>query len=336
MNTIQKKDKKGFNMFLIIFCLLFIIFFSIFSETCIPAAAKAVNQFLTIIIPSLFPFFVASDLLKKSDFCKILSRLTSKFTKVLFKISGESSLAIIIGYICGYPAGAKITSDLYKEGKITYEDAVRLSVFTNNTGPLFLIGSVGVGMLGSAKDGITLLLIHISSSVITGIVLNHIISSKNINRTYCPILFDLSKENKLHARKINFAEEISESITSSIYTMLPIGASVIFFAAFTEALLSLGTANIICSLFNIESFIPQVSAGIKSIFEITGGIAAFSECVSDIRILKIIISTACGLAGISVHFQVLGIYGKAGIPASYYFFGKQTQAAIAVAIAACV
>lgn len=47
-----------------------------------------------------------------------------------------------MGIISGYPVGAKIVTEFRKNGECTKAEAERLLAFTNNSGPLFIIGTV--------------------------------------------------------------------------------------------------------------------------------------------------------------------------------------------------
>ena len=62
--------------------------------------------------------------------------------KPLFNISGEGAFALIMGIISGYPTGAKIATIFRENGTCTKEECERLLSFTNNSGPLFIIGTV--------------------------------------------------------------------------------------------------------------------------------------------------------------------------------------------------
>lgn len=62
--------------------------------------------------------------------------------KPLFNVPGEGSFPLLMGIISGYPIGAKIVTNFRKNGICTKEEAERLITFTNNSGPLFIIGTV--------------------------------------------------------------------------------------------------------------------------------------------------------------------------------------------------
>lgn len=62
---------------------------------------------------------------------------------------GIGGYAFIMGIISGYPVGAKIVTEFRKNGNCSRAEAERLLSFTNNSGPLFIIGTIGVSMFGN-------------------------------------------------------------------------------------------------------------------------------------------------------------------------------------------
>lgn len=62
---------------------------------------------------------------------------------------GVGAYAFIMGIISGYPVGAKIVTEFRKNGDCSKAEAERLLAFTNNSGPLFIIGTIGVSMFGN-------------------------------------------------------------------------------------------------------------------------------------------------------------------------------------------
>ena len=60
----------------------------------------------------------------------------------IFNVPGEGAFPLIMGIISGYPVGAKIVTNFRKNNICTKEEAERLITFTNNSGPLFIIGTV--------------------------------------------------------------------------------------------------------------------------------------------------------------------------------------------------
>ena len=69
-----------------------------------------------------------------------------------------SGYILIMSMLCGYPIGAKLISECHEQGFITEKEAKSVSAFTSTSGPLFIIGTVGVGMFENKTAGFILLI----------------------------------------------------------------------------------------------------------------------------------------------------------------------------------
>ena len=121
----------------------------IFSKSNLPAVKNGLALWANSVVPSLFPFFVSTELLMHTSIVSILGKFLNKYMRPLFNIRGEGAFAFIMGIISGYPVGAKIASNFRKNNVCSKEECERLLSFTNNSGPLFIIGTVGILMFGN-------------------------------------------------------------------------------------------------------------------------------------------------------------------------------------------
>ena len=131
----------------------FIICFIIFSNSNLSAAKNGLVLWANSVVPVLFPFFVATELLSHTNFTYYLGKILNRFMKPLFNIRGEGSFAFIMGIISGYPIGAKIAANFRENNICSKEECERLLSFTNNSGPLFIIGTVGISLFGNSTIG---------------------------------------------------------------------------------------------------------------------------------------------------------------------------------------
>ena len=113
-----------------------------------------------LLVPSLFPFLCLSGLLIRSGAAASLGRRFSPLMRRLFGFSGSAAVAMILSLIGGYPAGANAVAELCEQGDLARAEAKRLMRCAVSAGPAFVVGGVGVGMLGSVKAGMLLLLAH--------------------------------------------------------------------------------------------------------------------------------------------------------------------------------
>lgn len=163
----------------------------------------------------------------------------------IFNVSGEGSFALIMGIISGYPIGAKICSDFRKNNVCSKEECERLLSFTNNSGPLFIIGTVGVLMFHSTTIGLLLFISHILASFIVGFLFRF--WKKDIKHEHLNTnSFNMSSK---HTTISNLGEILASSITSSISTLLLIGGFIVLFSCILSILNSTRLLDIFAYLF---------------------------------------------------------------------------------------
>ncbi|MGI6778726.1 MAG: sporulation integral membrane protein YlbJ [Acetivibrionales bacterium] len=318
---------------LFIFCLI------IFSRTCVDAASRGLNLWLNVVFPSLFPFFIASELLKGSNLFNAFGVLLEPLMYPLFKVPGSGALAFLMGTTSGYPVGAKITSSLRKEKHLSKIQAERLIAFSNNSGPLFIAGAVATGMFNSPQLGPFLLACHITASITVGIIFrfygikkNSYVPSRSKGRLLKKFSMELSAAGNA---KSAFGSLLGEAIRNSIMTILTIGGFIILFSVIISILLETGfittTAAFLSFLLAPLGLSPEVLTSlISGFFEIITGIKMICSA-SNVDLIQRLISTSTiiGWAGLSVHFQVLSIIRDTDINPAPYIVGKLIHGVIA-------
>lgn len=319
-----------------IFALVFLAFGAsllLFSTSNLPAIKKGLSLWANSVVPSLFPFFVATELLMNTNFVNILGRFLNKIMKPLFNIRGEGSFGFIMGLISGYPVGAKIACDFRENNICSKEECERLLSFTNNSGPLFIVGTVGISMFGNSTIGLLLLITHILACITVGIIFRFwkfnsssldYIGNKNSNyKKYKNVTFS------------NLGKVLGKSITNSISTILMIGGFVVIFSSIISILKASGILNSlvlmltpIFDFLNIDSsFISGILTGL---LEITNGISSISIInIKAISVNIIITAFLLGFGGLSVLLQVLSITSKTDLSIKPYIYGKLLHGVLA-------
>ena len=61
------------------------------------------------------------------------------FLGPLFKISKNGVYCLLLGFLCGFPMGARVIADLYERNKLPKREAEYLLAFCNNIGPVYYI-----------------------------------------------------------------------------------------------------------------------------------------------------------------------------------------------------
>ncbi len=240
-----------------------------------------------------------------------------------------------MGIISGYPVGAKIVTDLYENGTFSKDEAERLLCFTNNSGPLFIIGTVGILLFGNSSIGILLLLTHILSSLTVGIIFGFVskITSKNHNKTTSKnkLITYNNTETKIPATISNLGTIFGNSITKATNTIFQIGGFVVLFSVILSIINRLNiikNVSIALSSLNIPSNIT--SSLLTGIIELTNGInLAANLHIKELSINILLCAFLLGFGGFSVLLQVLSIISKANLKINKYFYGKLLQGIIA-------
>lgn len=325
MNFIVISAKKYF--FTTIF-ILFIICLLIFSNNNLIAAQNGLALWATKVLPTLFPFFVATELLCQTNFTYILGKLLNKFMKPIFNVPGESAIAIILGTISGYPVGAKVVCNLKEQKIISKIEAERLIAYTNNSGPLFILGTVGIALYGNKSLGIILLISHILSSLLVGYCFRFWKKDK----------FDINyRETKFNSKltplKISdIGEVLGNSIKKSISTILLIGGFIVIFSVIISILEASGILTIFSEFLSNFSIPEEISlSAFSGIIELTNGVNLTANLSASYYTLSILLTSfLLGFGGFSVLLQVYSIIVKENISIKPYFYGKLLQGLFSV------
>ena len=128
-----------------LFTLAVIFFFFVmllFPGPVFAGASQGILLWFRTVLPTLLPFMIAANLMVRTSAVHYISRLAGGVLGRVLKVSGCGAFAVLSGFLCGYPMGAKVTADLLKEGKICRDEAGYLLSFCNNTSPMFIVSYV--------------------------------------------------------------------------------------------------------------------------------------------------------------------------------------------------
>lgn len=331
----KTKLKYYYNHYILtIFFGLFLFFLLLFLNNNLIITKKSIALWSSCILPSLLPFFIATELLQYTNINYFFRKFFHKLMKPLFNVPGEGAYAFIMGIISGYPIGAKIVSSLYECNICTKQEANRMIAFTNNSSPLFIIGTVGILLYKSSFIGILLFVTHFLSSILVGIILN-LYSSKNKSITNKSILN--SKINTYTNKKVNtenfkdIGNILSKSIKNAISSIFIIGGFVVIFSIILSILNELHFFDIISyisSNFGISD--SYCKSFISGLIELTNGVQLISQINTKTISINIILTAfLLGFGGISILLQVYSIISKYNLSIKSYILGKILQGELA-------
>jgi len=230
----------------------------------------------------------------------------------------------------GYPVGAKAAISLYEKKLCNKIEAERLLAFCNNSGPAFILGAVGAGLLGSSRAGWMLYLTHTAASLTVGFFFRF------YKRKSPP---SVSRGGHI-STVVRLPDAFISSVKSSMNSVLSICAFVIFFTVSIRLLyisgLLPGAAFFFGSLLSpfgisAQSVLDLLTGLIEmtsGLFSLEGGAAMFLTGKMSMAAFML------GWAGLSIHCQVLSFMGKSGLSPWTYISGKLLHGAISASYTA--
>ncbi|MGN1201415.1 MAG: hypothetical protein ACI4R8_04075 [Candidatus Caccovivens sp.] len=238
------------------------------------------------------------------DVMPTLTRPLSPITTKLFKTPPISIYAFCMAILSGYPVGSKMVADLYLQGKITKEDAFKMSSFCSTSGPMFIIGAVGIGMFKDAQIGYILFVSHSLGAILNGILF------RNLK------IKDSVKEETQEIPPISNKTDLSDIVLSSTLSILSVGCIITIFFIVIECFSPL------------LSLLPESLRFLcEGLIEITKGCLSLSS-LQNRFIATLLCSFVISFGGISTVLQSLTMLAKVKMPVKLFVLQKLSHACL--------
>ncbi len=301
---------------------IFFVILILFADTAKQGVINGLELSFSTAIPALFPFLVASALLSQTGMTAKLGRLFSPVMRKIYGLPSECAGAIVLGLTGGYPVGVSAAVDLYKTKHINKVQTERLLGFCNNTGPAFIVGVCGVGILSSVKLGLVLYFIHIASALICGRFFA--IKTPELKN------YKYSTKNK----NIGFSESLVVACEQAAQTSIKVAGFLTFFSVLTALLQEINIFHIISFIFSPVMDKLNISPDIVypicyGFFEITRGLAILPEVYLPTWVLLSVMSAILAFGGLSVMCQAMSIAKPLGLSMKYCVVGKLLHSLLA-------
>ena len=294
--------KNKLKNILIITSSLIILYFIILKKDIIyNSIFYGINIWLKYLLPSLFPFFIISDILINYNINYYIPKKIKNIFKKTFNITDNMFTIVTLSLLGGFPSCARNINTMYKEKSITKEEANHLLLFSHFSNPVFIL--ITIPLILNINNSYIILISHYISSLIIAFLIKkkfHHKESILINNT----------------NKLNFGKILIDSINKSVDSLLTIcGITVVFYLVST----------IIVDILKIDSYSTIL---IKGLFEITSGIEALK--ISNIsQLYKTIIATCfLSFGGFGVHLQTKSYLIETDADYKYFLIGRIYQTII--------
>ncbi|MBE6772112.1 MAG: hypothetical protein E7547_08220 [Ruminococcaceae bacterium] len=283
--------------------IMLFIFLFVFSEKFIQGINVGLLNCAKIVIPSLFPFLIASSLSGSGKLPKTLKKLLEPLSQFLFRLPAESLPCIFLGQTGGYLSGAKAAQTLYSNGLLSKSQANRMLIFCINAGMGFSINAVGNAMLCSREAGRVLLAALCISSLVTGVFISRVFP-------------DSPKEKGKKAVQNNtpFSSAVVNSVSSASQAMLTACAFVALFS---------GIGAVTDEYIKNDSLRLAVSC----LLEVTKVCADAAGKVSLPALASI-----CAFGGLCVHMQIFSIAQSLELKIVWFYGCRLLHSALAYAV----
>ena len=270
-------------------------------------AAQAVRDGLVIcgtsVIPALFPFFVLTKFFLGGKRSHTSGKASEAVMRRCFGLGGACMSPLLLSFVGGYPIGAASVAEQYRSGRISKDEAERLLLFCNNSGPAFFLGVIGTVVLSSVKAGLVLYAAHVLAALCCGALLRE-------NTPRSAVL-----------RKLQPAEPAEggflQAVSSSCSALLQISGLILFFSVVLALLEACGIFRLLCRLL---PGIPAqtLRAMLCGVFELSGGVIRLQGCDGA----AVLCAFLMGWGGLCVHLQAMCFWQPLHLRPKGYFAAK--------------
>ena len=268
------------------------------------------------IFPSLFPFFVISNLLINCGFASFLGELLKPLMYHVFRIKGEASFVLVMSLLSGFPSSAKYTRELYDKGLINEQEASKLLTFTHFSNPLFILGTISIMFLNNKEVGLLILICHYISNLIIGLMFrNYYISEKDNNKVSLKKAFNVMHAKRLESGK-SMGLMISSALMNAINTLLLVLGVVTMFLIITTII----DQNVSLSPYN--------QSILNGTLEMTQGLKYVGLLPIPLKNKAILSAMFISFGGLSVHMQTVGMISDTKIKYLPFLIARILHASI--------
>lgn len=290
---------RGIVAFLFLFLLLQ-------PQTALEAVRDGLLLWYHSVLPVLFPFMILSGLIVRLHLIEQLPSWLFVPLQRLFRCSRNGCFAVLAGFLCGFPMGARITHDLHMQNMISDQEAGHLYGFVNNVSPAFVISFLASECVHRPDTALFFLFCILGASFLYGI---------------------LTRPKEIPADTEDFSSSgepaafsfllVDTCIWEGVRHTVKLGAYITLFSLITAAATCLlpphGTASLI----------------IPSCLEVTNGVLAVSSCELPFFILAPLLCAVCAFGGLSAFAQTISIASMDSTLAFQYLKSRVTVTLLA-------
>ena len=274
----------------------------IYPERYVSSCFQGFAMWAECVLPSLFPFMVITLIFIKSGFAEKSALPLKKVTGV-FKLPPAAAVCFIISICSGYPAGSKAVTEFYEGGCLNSDDCKRLSAICSTSGPLFIIGSIGVKFFGDKSAGWKILIAHAAAVLVSGLLIS---------------LFSKKREPNAYRRAPVDNNVLYNSFYGAVISVAVAGGFIAFFCVAGQIIADFNLLYPLEKLLCLFTDPSSASAVCKGLIEATSGCRALADAKG--KLMLPFAGFLITFGGVSIIMQQLCYLLKAKVNA-FYFIG---------------
>lgn len=289
-------------------------------------ALTGLNLWWNIVFPSLFPFFIVSEILLSLGIVNFMGVLLEPVMRPLFNVPGTGSFVLAVGYTSGYPIGAMITAKLRSQRLCTRVEAERLMAFTNNSSPLFMLVAVSVGMFNNPQLGPVIAIAHYAANLTLGFLLRFYgrgdpetvnlpsvrARESTLKRAFAEMFAVYQKDRR------TLGKILSDAVRNAVQNLLNIGGFIVLFAVLIQLLTAAGFIDYLSQKLSVvliplgfsDAVLPALASGL---IEMTIGAKLASEAAAPLQQQVLTVSMILAWSGLSIHAQAASMIAETDI-----------------------
>lgn len=301
--------------------LLLLALLLFFPNIAIAGSRYGASLWLTELLPTLLPFFIAVRLFQ---YC-----LPNAANKRIF---------LFTGFLCGYPVGASLVAGQYSQNLLSKKSAYFYLGLVNNPSPMFIMAYCGNRVLGMSQTWSAALFVLLLISSLTGSLLfralysatSHWPTKSLTSQNHSPSLPKASPPTTSSTRKQNkfaSASEVLDSIIlDSFRVMVTVGGYVILFSILGQLFHTISWGN-----FPSENSIVSLLG--SGLLEISSGASYLKAATLSPLYKRALMLAILSFGGLSAAFQTSSIITRAELSLIPYLINKALNGLIAGVLA---
>ncbi len=279
-----------------VFSLCICVCLMLFSSAAALAAQEALELWWRAVLPVLFPFFVCSVLIEKSGLMEALANKLRRISEKM-RIHPYALPVFLLSGLCGYPAAGRLCGGLSRSGGLDAAHAERFAILANLCSPMFLLGTLSLGMLKDRSLFFPLAIGHYGGALLTALIVCFL-APLPAHRSYPRIGAAVSEPSSLPG-----------AIWEGVQGMLRIGGSIVFFYVLIFLIKETGLLRYLAVPFNLLfGLLGAENTGegfLCGLFEMTSGCKLLSSGTFPLQWQAALCCFLISFSGLCIYVQTL-------------------------------